>query len=138
MKKYLLLVLLLVPMLVHAAEVAVSNAPSGVPGVDWQAILAQLSKAVVEVMLPVLIALIAWIGKKLLDMIHISVVRSLVKRLVLSAFQRFTSNTERFDYVAKKINEKYKYLSEEEIKDYIEEAVVGLKSMLNAPKVPSK
>jgi hypothetical protein len=122
--------LLLMPYIIYAAEVVAKEA---IP-VDWTSLLGTLSKTVLDVVLPVLVTLIVWLIKKALDFIKIGFIRSLVKKWVFSAFQQFENKPERFEYVAKKIHEKFKFLTEEEIKDYIEEAVAELKAAFAGSK----
>jgi hypothetical protein len=131
MKKILLmLVMWLMPVFLFAEEV-VKTIP-----VDWTQLIGTLSKSVLDVVIPVLVAMIVWGVKKVLDGIKIGFIRSLVKKWVMSAFQQFVDKQERYTYVAKKIHESFKFLSEEEIKDYIEEAVALLKIELSKGAIP--
>lgn len=138
MKKYLLaLAVLIGPLVAYAADVVTTTTSGSIP-VDVPSLVSTLSKTILDVLLPVIVSLIAWLLKKGLDMIKLSFLRNLVKRWVFSAFQQFENKPERYDYVAKKLHEKFKFLTEAEIKDYIEEAVAELKAEFAGTKYENK
>ena len=97
--------------------------------IDWSQVLHNLSTGVLDVLVPVIAALVGIIAKKGFDLIKIKLIRTWVRKWVLSAYQKYTTgeHVKKFDEVAKKIHRKYPALSEEDIKDYIEEAVKGIK-----------
>jgi len=92
-----------------------------------------VSIALLEALIPILAILAGMILKGILKNIKIGFVRSLVRRWVLSAYQNHTSgdHAAKFDEVAKKVSAKFKYVSEAEIKDLIDEAIAEIKIELS-------
>lgn len=77
-----------------------------------------------------LVAALTWGVKLGINSIKSSWKRQLAERLVKFAYQRITPNEEKRKYVAVKLREKIKRLSEEEAEQLVEEAVVNLKKGL--------
>jgi len=92
----------------------------------------RLSVSVLDLALPAITGLMIWILTLSVGSIKSWIIRALAIRLVRYAFEKIPSKSERYDFVAKKLAEKFSFLAEEEIETYIEEAVVNLKAGLGA------
>ena len=79
-----------------------------------------------------LVAGLTWAVKLGLDSMKSSWKKTIAERLVKFAFQRITPNEEKRAFVADKLHKKFPRLSAEEIEQLLEEAVVNLKTGLNA------
>jgi len=88
-----------------------------------------ISAGILDIVIPVIALFIGSIIAKGAKLIKIKIIKDVVKGLILSAYQQFETgkHKEKFEYVANRIHQKFPLLSEEEIKDYIEEAVKIIK-----------
>ena len=111
---------LLLPLTVKASDVAPTTPP-----IDISKMIHDIAISVFNILLPILAALVAWLVKKIIDSVHSTNLKSYIVTCVKSAEQSLDNavGTDKFKIVADKIHDKFPYLSEEEIKDLIEEAV---------------
>ncbi len=92
----------------------------------------QLLVTGIQAALLALVAGLTWGVKLGLNSMKSSWKRTIAERLVKFAFQRIQPNEEKRAYVATKLHEKFPRISQEEIEQLLEEAVVNLKKGLAA------
>jgi hypothetical protein len=85
---------------------------------------------ILQLALLCLISGIGWLVKLGISHMGSAWKQAMAKRLVAYASQQIDSNTDKINYVAMQMHEKFPRISQEEIHHLIEEAVVGLKGQL--------
>lgn len=88
-----------------------------------------------QTLLLVLVAGLTWALKLGLGTIKNGIVRAFARRAVAYAQQRLMGNEEKRKYVAEQIHKKFPRISQNDAEQFLEEAVVSLKSGLESVDV---